>query len=641
MPMTNSRSLDLITMGRTIVDIYGDQVGARLEDVSSFSRYVGGCPANIAIGTARLGLRVGLITRVGDDHNGRYLEESLRREGVDTTCVVADPARLTGVAFLAIRDKDTFPLLHYRENCADMAISPEDYTEDYIGSARALLFSGSHLTTPHAAHNLSVAIARAKAQGTQVIFDIDYRPVFWGLVAKDGGESRYVDSEMATCASQQFMHACDLIVGTEEEIHIAGGDIDTMRALHAIRALTSAPIVLKRGAAGCVVFPGAIPTSIEEGVIGPGFPVEVFNVVGAGDGFLSGFLSGWLRDLPWLECCRRGNATGALVVSRHGCSPASPTATELAWFLAEGQRDPALHRSEELAYLHRTTTRRARPSPVLVMAADHVAPFESLPRAPDRTLARLKSLIAMVALRLAPKHPQLGVLFDDIEGEDALLRVGADIPWVGRKIERTGPAPLRLRDDLPAAVLLSHWPRHHIVKCLVPREDDASRALQNERLLELYRATAMYGIELLLEFVHPDTPADAREVVERIRATQAIGVKPDWWKLPAFTDATAWDAIEAAIRHDNPMCRGILLLGGGRSRDELLAALAVSRGRPFIQGFAIGRTLFMAPAAAWLAGTCDDAEFERNLGEDYERLAAAWLDSASPSRSATAERVGK
>lgn len=244
--MIHSRPLDLITMGRTIVDVYGDQVGARLEDVSSFSRYVGGCPANIAIGTARLGLRVGLITRVGDDHNGRFLRESLEREGVDTRHVVPDSQRLTAVAFLGIRNKDSFPLLHYRENCADMAIAPADYTEEYIGSARALLVSGSHLTTDAAAANIASAVERAKARGTKVIFDIDYRPVFWGLVSRDGGESRYVDSSRATEATRRFMSRFDLVVGTEEEIHIAGGDIDTIRALEAIRRLTAAPIVLKR-----------------------------------------------------------------------------------------------------------------------------------------------------------------------------------------------------------------------------------------------------------------------------------------------------------------------------------------------------------------------------------------------------------
>ncbi|KWT74902.1 5-dehydro-2-deoxygluconokinase [Variovorax sp. WDL1] len=637
--MIHSRPLDLITMGRTIVDVYGDQVGARLEDVSSFSRYVGGCPANIAIGTARLGLRVGLITRVGDDHNGRFLRESLEREGVDTRHVVPDSQRLTAVAFLGIRNKDSFPLLHYRENCADMAIAPGDYTEEYIGSARALLVSGSHLTTDAAAANIGAAIERAKARGTKVIFDIDYRPVFWGLVSRDGGESRYVDSSRATEATRRFMSRFDLVVGTEEEIHIAGGDIDTIEALKAIRSLTAAPIVLKRGAAGCVVFPGDIPSRVEDGVVGPGFPVEVFNVVGAGDGFLSGFLSGWLRDMPWTECCRRGNATGALVVSRHGCSPASPTTQELDWFLREGQNDHALHRSEYLAYLHRTTTRRPRPSTVFVMAADHVAPFEGLPCAQGRSIAGLKRLVAEVALRMARQRPEVGVLFDDEAGEDALYRIGADVAWVGRKIERTGPAPLRFRDDLPAAVHLAHWPRHQIVKCLVPMEDEESRTLQEERLRELYAATSMYGMELLLELVHPDTVQDARAAERRIRSIQALGVKPDWWKLPAFSDATAWDAIEQAICDDNPMCRGILLLGGGRSPEELAKAIAATSGRPLVRGFAVGRTLFMAPATAWLAGQMEDDAFEQSLTAGFEALVAAWNSNggegkARPARAA-------
>jgi 5-dehydro-2-deoxygluconokinase len=622
--MSDKRPLDLITMGRTIVDVYGDQVGARLEDVSSFSRYVGGCPANIAIGTARLGLRVGLITRVGNDHNGRYLRESLAREGVDTRCVRFDPARLTAVAFLAIRDKETFPLLHYRENCADMAISPEDYSDEYIASASALLVSGSHLTTPHAAHNVMTAVARAKAQGTKVIFDIDYRPVFWGLVAKDGGESRFVDSATVTRATQQFLAQCDLVVGTEEEIHIAGGDVDTLSALRNIRRLTDAPIVLKRGAAGCVVFPDVIPENLESGIVGPGFPVEIFNVVGAGDGFMSGFLCGWLRDMPWTECCRRGNAAGALVVSRHGCSPASPTAAELEWFLAGGQRDPALHKSAELAYIHRSTTRRPRRLPVLVVDMDDVTSLESLPRVPGRSASSFKTLVARVCLALARDHPSLGVLLDDVEGEEALHAIGSDIGWIARKIESTAAPPLAFRDRLPAGVLLSRWPRHHVIKCLVPPASDASRDLQNERLLELYRSAAMYDMELLLQLQEGDTAEGRHSVISRIRDTQSLGIKPDWWKLPAFSESSVWPGIEQAIKIDNPMCRGIVLADDGRGMEASSAALAAATGHSLVQGLAVGCTSYMPLAAAWLAGELDDAALEHRLGERLRGLEAAW-----------------
>ena len=218
--------------------------------------------------------------------------------------------------------------------------------------------SGSHLTTQAGRDNIAHAVRLAKRAGTKVVFDIDYRPLFWGLVAQAGGESRYVSSATATSASQQFLSDCDLVIGTEEEFHIAGGSTDTMNALAAVRALSNAVLVLKRGARGCSVF----PASLDQEVPGPGFPVDVFNVVGAGDGFASGFLYGWLRDMDWSDCCRAGNACGALVVSRHGCSPASPTLGELEWFLAQSVIQQDLHRSSELAYIHRATTRRPRPN---------------------------------------------------------------------------------------------------------------------------------------------------------------------------------------------------------------------------------------------------------------------------------------
>ena len=482
-----------------------------------------------------------------------------------------------------------------------------------------------------------MAVSRARAGHTRLIFDIDYRPVFWGLVAKDGGASRYVDSATVTAASQRFLADCDLIVGTEEEIHIAGGDADTIGALRALRARSPAPIVLKRGAAGCVVFDeGPIPDSVDAGIVGPGFPVEVFNVVGAGDGFLSGFLSGWLRGADWLECCRRGNATGALVVSRHGCSPASPTRLELEWFLKGGASDPALHRSAELAYLHRATTRRARPSPVVVLTADQVAPFELLPLGHGRTIADLKSLLAEVARRLAPTRPELGVLFDDVEGEDALYRIGTDLRWVGRRLESAGPAPLRFRDDKTAAVLLSGWPRHQIATCLVPLAGLESQAVQDERLRELAAAANLYGIEFLLELMHDDRPGEAAAAASRIRAIQALGARPDWWMLPAFSEAAGWAEIDAAIFERNPMCRGVLLLDGGRELDEPRTALRSARAQSCVRGFAIGRTLWLEPATEWLAARIDDAEFARRLSERYVALVSVWTAAGAAAAGAVA-----
>src|SRR4029077_3746588 len=112
---------------------------------------------------------------------------------------------------------------------------------------------------------------------------------------------------------QTVIPSCDLVVGTEEEIHIAGGSTDTLTALRRLRALTAGTIVVKRGPMGCVVFPDAIPDALEQGIRGPGFPIDVFNILGAGDAFLAGFLRGWITDEPLERCCAYANACGALV----------------------------------------------------------------------------------------------------------------------------------------------------------------------------------------------------------------------------------------------------------------------------------------------------------------------------------------
>src|SRR3954467_4446323 len=192
MPGTKMRTaappLDVITIGRASVDLYGQQIGSRLEDVASFAKSVGGSPTNIAIGAARLGLKVGLITAVGDEQLGRFIREQLQREGVTLDGVKVDSERLTALAILSVEDDRTFPLLFYRENCADMAISEADIDEDFVRSAGAIVVTGTHFSKPGPAAALKKAMRIAKAAGRRIAFDIDYRPNLWGLAGHAAGE---------------------------------------------------------------------------------------------------------------------------------------------------------------------------------------------------------------------------------------------------------------------------------------------------------------------------------------------------------------------------------------------------------------------------------------------------------------------
>ena len=192
------KRLDAITFGRSSVDLYGAQVGGRLEDMASFKKYIGGSPTNIAAGLARLGMRSAVITRVGDEHMGRFIREQLVREGVDVRGVRTDPDRLTALVLLGIRDDRQFPLIFYREDCADMALCEEDIDPDFIAEARSFTVTGTHLSHPRPEAAAVKALRIARETGARTALDIDYRPNLWGVAGHGEGESRYVESAGVT-----------------------------------------------------------------------------------------------------------------------------------------------------------------------------------------------------------------------------------------------------------------------------------------------------------------------------------------------------------------------------------------------------------------------------------------------------------
>ncbi len=316
-----------------------------------------------------------LISRVGDDALGRFLTETMVKEGCDVSHVGVDPDRLTGAVVLGIKDQETFPLIFLRENCADMAIADGDVEERFIASSRALLITGTHFSTEHVARISNLALDHARRNDVRTILDIDYRPVLWGLTKRGDGETRYIRSDTVTAHLQRMLPKFDLVIGTIEEFAIAGGSTDIMAALRTVRGLTHAVLVVKRGPLGCAVIAGDVPASLDEAFNGPGVEVEVLNVLGAGDAFSAGFLSGWVRGEDYAQCTRYANACGALVVSRHGCAPAMPTRPELDHFLAHADTITRPDQDATLTRLHRVTAPRAVRDEVFAFAFDHRPQF--------------------------------------------------------------------------------------------------------------------------------------------------------------------------------------------------------------------------------------------------------------------------
>jgi 5-dehydro-2-deoxygluconokinase len=628
-----TKTLDVICIGRSSVDLYGEQVGGRLEEMASFAKYVGGCPTNISVGTARLGLRPGLITAVGDEHMGRFIKETVAAEGVDIQGVKTDPERLTALVILGIRDEHTFPLIFVRENCADSGLTEDDVDEDYIASARAIVVSGTHFSKPNLDAMSKKAIRLMKKHGGRVIFDIDYRPVLWGLTGLGLGEERFVANESVSAHLQTILPDCDVIVGTEEEIHIAGGSTDTLDACRKIRELApTALIVVKRGPMGCTVFDRAIPDDIESGIKGPGFPIEVFNILGAGDAFMSGFLRGYLRDAPIEECCKYANACGAFAVSRHGCAPAVPSWTELSYFFEHGSRERALRKDAQLEQIHWSTNRTRKWPQILAMAFDHRAQLEAIADAAEVTREHVpyfKKLCLAAARRAAGGRPDFGILLDGRLGQAALDDATGDGIWIGRPIELPGAVPVRFEGGADVGCSLREWPVAHCVKCLIfyhPDDPEPLRAEQEAQALRLFDACRRTFHELLLEIIpgRSAAPVDERTLAQALERFYELGVYPDWWKLPDPASEAAWQRIAEVIEHHDPHCRGVLLLGLDAPEAELEASLARAARQEVCKGFAIGRTIFGEPARAWFEGEIDDATAIARMAESYRRLIQAW-----------------
>ena len=613
------------------MDLYGEQIGGRLENMGSFAKYVGGSPTNTAVAASRLGLNTGLLTRVGADHMGRFIREQLLRERVDVRGVLDDPQRLTALVVLGIRDRETFPLIFYRENCADMALCERDLDAAWLKRARAVLINGTHLSTP-GVFAASVGAARhVKAAGGRVVFDIDYRPVLWGLAARDLGENRYVADQAVTQRLQSVLPLCDLIVGTEEEIRILGGAAATMAALKIIRALTSATLVCKRGENGCVVFPGAIPDDIEAGMVAPGFPVEVYNVLGAGDAFMGGYLRGWLRNQPAEECSSLGNACGAIVVSRHGCAPAMPTWPELQLFFATRERKFRLREDAQLEHVHWATSRAHAYDELNVLAIDHRSQFEQLAAEVGADAARISKFkeLGLRALDFVARgDARFGVLLDGRYGFEALAKSADHGYWVGRPIELPKSRPLQFESSADVATELATWPLNHVVKCLVlyhPDDESDLRDRQDRQLQRLFDACRKTRHELLIEIIVPSgMPIDAHTVARAISRIYEVGVRPDWWKLQPSVDPAAWRNIESAIARADPYCRGVVLLGLSAPPSELISSFAAAAPFKIIKGFAVGRTIFEAPARDWFRGAMDDEAAVQQMAANLAVLVSAW-----------------
>ncbi|HEX8487267.1 MAG TPA: 5-dehydro-2-deoxygluconokinase [Propionibacteriaceae bacterium] len=310
--------LEVLTFGRSGVDIYPQQIGVGLEDVQTFGKYLGGTTANVAVASARLGRRAAIITGVGDDPFGRFVRRALLSLDVDDRHVVVNHEYATPVTFCEIFPPDDFPLYFYRKPSApDLQVRPSDIDFDAVRSTALMWLSVTGLSEePSRESHWAVLEARARRQFT--VLDLDYRPMFWETPAH------------ATEQIQRALPQVTVAVGNREECEVAVGETEPERAADALLDAGVELAVVKQGPKG------VLAKTRTERVVSPPIPITPLNGLGAGDAFGGSLAHGLLAGWPLQRILAAANAAGAIVASRLECSTAMPTEAEIDLLLAGG-----------------------------------------------------------------------------------------------------------------------------------------------------------------------------------------------------------------------------------------------------------------------------------------------------------------
>lgn len=329
-----TKEKELITMGRSSIDLYSQNIGADFIDIKGFDAFVGGSPLNIAVGCSRLGASATLLTAVGDDKVGDFILNFVQKQQVDTAYIPRIPYARTSAVVLGIEPPDRFPLVYYRENAADSHLTIDHVIAADISRYKVLEISGTALNREPSRSAVFYAAETAVDNGVDVVLDIDFRADQWTDVRSFGLMVRALLPKVKIAIGTEeeiqaaTLHSADQVSISHQQISAPKITGDIEASIKKILQLGPETLLVKRGSKGVTIV-HRDGTRMDV----PGFPVEVLNVLGAGDAFASGFIYGYLQGWDLYKACRMGNASGAWVVQKPGCANDMPYYDELMQFI--------------------------------------------------------------------------------------------------------------------------------------------------------------------------------------------------------------------------------------------------------------------------------------------------------------------
>lgn len=606
------RPIDLISMGRVAVDLYAEQVGSHLEDVQTFRKYLGGCAGNIAVGTSRLGLKSALLSCVGADAMGKFLLRELKKNQVDVSHVSQTEDHLTSIVTLGIKPPNDFPVIYYRDNCADMQIKPEQCDKKFFAKSKALFVTATGLSEKNIRETTHFAVDLAAETKTAVIFDLDFRPAFWSLAPKGDGHLRFKSSDQVTKIYKEMLPKCTLVLGTPNEICIAGGSKSLPQAVRNIREVSNAIIIMNSLEHGCAIYTDDLdhPLNVRS------FPVRVFNSQGSSSVFISGILAGWLQGENWFDAAQLANACEAIVVTRHGCGPAIPCRAEVEYFIEKFTIDPNGSYDKKLDLIHRRC-HSAEPQNVFILRLDHDYPFEQSCDDVGRErniISAFKNQIYQGFLKVKRNNPEfdMGIGIDERYGRDIIVDANNKNIPIALPIDAGGSFPVQWYDDRPLYEQILLRPANFFVQIrwqYHPDFDTSIKLRQLSQLRLLSKVCHSLNRKLLVELAIPaNCNRDGKYVAKAMEQVYEHEIYPHCWKLLPMFSVSEWQLVNEVCENYDPTVNIILLGGNYIQFEDWATHFSLFKKSPFAQGFTIGRSTFWEPWQQLINGdiTLDD-----------------------------------
>lgn len=312
--------MDVITIGDAMIAMCPREKGPIIFS-DTFKRKVGGAELNVAIGCARLGLKVGFISRLGNDDFGKYIMKTVRGEDIDISEVKLMDEYQTSVYFREVLSDGSSRSFYYRENSPTSTMKYEDLNEEYLKSAKILHITGVFPSISKNNQELILeAIKLANKNNLIVSFDPNIRLKMW-------------TKEEAKSYIEKILPYVDILLTGDEEINVLLGEVSIEDAIKIFHSYGIGKVIIKKGAKGAL---GSDGKDIYE--VDAIKPKALVDTVGAGDGFAAGFLTGLCKGKNFEECIKIGNAVGSLVVGVEGDNEGLPYYDDVLVHLGQSKK---------------------------------------------------------------------------------------------------------------------------------------------------------------------------------------------------------------------------------------------------------------------------------------------------------------